>query len=59
MGDNNYFKMTSMPAFGPTHSDEKIWAITDFLLAKLNKMSPEEYQVWVHKYSKEDMFSNE
>ncbi|MDQ2862189.1 MAG: cytochrome c [Bacteroidota bacterium] len=40
-----------MPAFGPTHSDEKIWAITDFLLNKLSRMSPEEYQVWMKKYS--------
>ncbi|MEP7231601.1 MAG: cytochrome c [Ginsengibacter sp.] len=36
----NGIKMTSMPAFGPTHSDQKIWAITDFLLNKMNKMSP-------------------
>ncbi|MEO7049715.1 MAG: cytochrome c [Ferruginibacter sp.] len=47
----NGIKMTSMPAFGPTHSDEKIWAITDFLLNKLSKMPPEEYQVWIKKYS--------
>ncbi|MEO7119518.1 MAG: cytochrome c [Ginsengibacter sp.] len=47
----NGIKMTSMPAFGPTHSDEKIWAITDFLLNKLSRMSPEEYQVWMKKYS--------
>ncbi len=44
-------KLTSMPAFGPTHSDEKIWAITDFLLNKMNKLSPEEYQEWIKKYS--------
>ncbi len=44
-------KMTSMPAFEPTHSDEKIWAITDFLLNKMNSMSPEEYSEWKEKYS--------
>ncbi len=47
----NGIKMTSMPAFGPTHSDEKIWAIDDFLLNKMNKMSPAEYLEWIKKYS--------
>ena len=39
-------KFTAMPAFGPTHDDQKIWAITAFLLNKLSKMSPEEYSDW-------------
>jgi mono/diheme cytochrome c family protein len=47
----NGIKMTSMPAFGPTHTDKNIWAITDFLLNKMNKMSPEEYIAWIKKYS--------
>lgn len=47
----NGIKMTGMPAFGPTHTDQKIWAITGFLLNKMNKMSPEEYQSWIKKYS--------
>ena len=42
----NGIKFTGMPAFGPTHDDEKIWAITDFLLNKMNKMSPGEYKEW-------------
>src|SRR5665647_363259 len=46
----NGIKMTSMPAYGPTHNDQKIWAITDFLLNKMNKLSPEEYQEWKKKY---------
>ena len=50
----NGIKYTSMPAFGPTHSDQKIWAITDFLLNKMNKMSPEEYQQWKEKYAEKD-----
>ena len=54
----NGIKMTSMPAFGPTHSDEKIWAITDFLLNKLSKMSPGEYQSWIKKYSEKDVSAN-
>ncbi len=47
----NGIKMTSMPAFEPTHTDEKILAITDFFLNKMNKMSPEEYQEWIKKYT--------
>lgn len=47
----NGIKFTAMPAFGPTHDDQKIWAITDFLLNKMNKMSPDEYQEWKKKYS--------
>jgi mono/diheme cytochrome c family protein len=55
----NGIKMTSMPAFGPTHSDEKIWAITDFLLNKLSKMSPDEYQLWIKKYSEKNSSLNQ
>jgi mono/diheme cytochrome c family protein len=47
----NGIKMTSMPAFGPTHTDDKIWDITAFFLNKMNKMTPEEYQSWLKKYS--------
>lgn len=47
----NGIKYTAMPAFGPTHNDQKIWAITDFILNKMNKMTPEEYQVWIKEYS--------
>ncbi len=47
----NGIKLTSMPAFGPTHSDDKIWAMIDFLLNKMNRMTPEEYQDWVRKYT--------
>lgn len=49
----NGIKYTGMPAFGPTHSNQKIWAITDFLLNKLNKMSPQEYQQWYQKYARQ------
>jgi mono/diheme cytochrome c family protein len=37
-------KMTSMPAFAPTHTDNQIWAITAFMLNKMNSMSPSDYQ---------------
>lgn len=36
-------KMTGMPAWGETHSDERLWEITAFVKA-LPQMSPEEYQ---------------
>lgn len=36
-------KMTGMPSFGVTHTDQEIWAIVAFL-RKLPKMSPQEYQ---------------
>jgi len=40
----NGIKMTSMPAFAPTHSDEDIWEMTAFMINKMVKMTPEEYQ---------------
>jgi len=36
-------KMTGMPAWGPTHSDDKIWAIVAFV-RKLPGMSAAEYR---------------
>lgn len=39
----NGIKFSAMPAWGPTHSDEKIWDIVAFM-EKLPNMSPEEYQ---------------
>ena len=38
----NGVKFTAMPAWGPTHSDDKIWAIVAFL-EKLPELSPAEY----------------
>src|SRR3546814_10992226 len=35
--------MTGMPAWGPTHRDDELWAITAFLL-RLPELSPEEYR---------------
>jgi mono/diheme cytochrome c family protein len=51
----NGLKLTSMPAFGPTHTDQMIWSITAFLLNRMNKMSPEEYQAWAKKYSENEI----
>ena len=49
----NGIKMTSMPAYEPTHADDKIWAITAFVTQKLATMTPEEYRTWSEKYSGE------
>jgi cytochrome c553 len=39
-------KMTGMPAWGPTHSDDEIWAIVAFL-QKLHGMSPTQYHALI------------
>lgn len=39
----NGIKFTGMPAFGPTHSDEDLWAVVAFL-RELQAMTPEEYE---------------
>lgn len=36
-------KMTGMPAWGPTHSDDKIWAMVAFVKS-LPDLSPEQYK---------------
>jgi mono/diheme cytochrome c family protein len=36
-------KFTGMPAFGPTHSDEDLWAIVSFI-RQLQDWGPEEYE---------------
>ena len=38
----NGIKMTGMPAFGPTHSDEELWGIVA-TMQKFPDMSPEDY----------------
>ena len=44
----NGLKMTGMPAFGVTHTDQEIWAIVAFL-QKMPKLSPQEYQAMVQQ----------
>ena len=39
-------RMTGMPAFGPTHSSEKIWSLVAFV-RQLPHLSPQEYQAMV------------
>jgi mono/diheme cytochrome c family protein len=50
----NGIKMTSMPAFKPTHNDQEIWAITAFITQKLPKMTPDEYRIWTNKYTQQN-----
>ncbi|PWB89080.1 cytochrome C class I protein [Methylocystis sp. MitZ-2018] len=38
----NGVKMTGMPAFGPTHQDERIWNIVDFV-RRLSQTSAQEF----------------
>jgi len=38
-------RMTGMPAWGPTHSDEQLWAIVAFM-QRLPALSADEYQQW-------------
>jgi mono/diheme cytochrome c family protein len=44
----NGIKMTGMPAFGVTHSDDEIWAIVA-LVNQLPKLTPAEYQAMVRQ----------
>ncbi|MES1240640.1 MAG: cytochrome c [Acidobacteriota bacterium] len=46
-------RMTGMPAFGVTHSDEEIWAILAFLQA-MPKLSPEQYQKMIQEVGLEE-----
>lgn len=39
----NGLKMTAMPAWGLSHDDDSIWAMTAFVL-ELNAMTPEQYR---------------
>lgn len=39
----NGVRMTGMPAFGPTHADERIWTIVAFV-QQLSSISPEQYK---------------
>jgi len=46
----NGIKMTGMPAYGPTHSDEEIWTIVAFV-KKLPELSEYEYKTLTQKNS--------
>jgi mono/diheme cytochrome c family protein len=44
----NGIKMTGMPSFGVTHTDDEIWDIVAFL-RKMGKLTPQQYQAMVHQ----------
>lgn len=44
----NGIKMTGMPAFGVTHSDDEIWDIVAFM-NRMPKLSPEQYQQMIEE----------
>lgn len=46
----NGIKMTGMPAWGPTHSDDKIWAMVAFV-KDLPNISPEKYKMMQKRYA--------
>lgn len=50
-------RMTGMPAWGVTHSDQKLWAVTAFV-RKLDGMSPERYQELTHASGMHDQSQN-
>ena len=51
-------KMTSMPAWGVTHSDELLWDIVAFL-RKLPELSPDQYQALVKSAPSHDEIMQE
>ena len=48
----NGIMMTSMPAWGRTHSDQKIWDIVAFL-KKLPQLNAAEYNSFIHEFRSE------
>lgn len=44
----NGIKMTGMPSFGVTHTDDEIWAIVAFV-RKMGKLTPQQYQAMVQE----------
>jgi mono/diheme cytochrome c family protein len=49
----NGIKMTGMPAFGPTHSDARLWSIVAFVM-QLPKLTPDDYKKMGHPASKHE-----
>jgi mono/diheme cytochrome c family protein len=48
----NGIKMTGMPAFGPTHSDDEIWLVVAFL-QRLPNVNSAEYKQFEERYSQD------
>jgi len=49
----NGIKMTAMPAWGLTHDDETIWAMT-FFVQRLGNMSADQYRNLISKYGEKE-----
>ncbi len=54
----NGIKMTAMPAWGPTHNDETMWAITAFL-QKLHGMTAAQYSALVDAHGDDLMHDHD
>lgn len=54
----NGVRMTGMPAFGPTHDDRVLWAITAFV-KQLPNMTPLQYQALDQTVPREDEHGDE
>lgn len=48
----NGIRMTGMPAFGPTHEDEALWALVAFL-KRMHNASPSDYQALISAAEKQ------
>lgn len=44
----NGIKMTGMPSFGVTHTDDEVWAIVAFV-RQMGKLTPQQYQAMVQQ----------
>jgi len=53
----NGIKMTGMPAFGPTHGEDELWAIVAFL-KRMPNMQGKEYEAMVGEVSREKGIEN-
>ncbi len=50
----NGIKMTGMPSFGKTHSEEQLWAMVSFV-KRLPNMTPEQYQLYAKTHQNMEM----
>ena len=46
-------KASGMPAWGPTHDDQRIWAMVAFL-QKLSQLTPDQYQILTARSKNDD-----
>ncbi|MES2918734.1 MAG: cytochrome c [Pseudomonadota bacterium] len=51
-------KMSAMPAWGPTHDDQRMWAMVAFL-QQLPRLTPDQYQILTARGEEEDEHMHE